>query len=657
MVLWYAICLACRLRFFGSNLRQVRGGGHLIGRKMSNKTREFTSRIPWARCPGWVLVGLVLCGLSQIIPAQVVHYPDSQDLDSPRSGNSILSGMGGGAEMPAGTAPGNRIEVADAVAHRKNASSWKPRFLEWERWWHGQLYGILAKERFSASKAGDDKIDLDLLINRDVLDILRRQFEFGTVDERSAAAVALARLGSKSISNDLIFSLRSAPLKVQSAILLAFGISGAEDARSLLSAVALNKRFGRRALGQPRQSIAKELRCVALLALGMLPAKKSDDTLHQVLSAPTEFDRELYRAACLALGLHAVTSAEEQRQARRYGRTVRSWNLCVEYEEAYLAKLDSDDLSDTCKSLLLLSLARSLPSKGALVTKVISLLASDNVVLSRSAAVAAAVLGVTKSKELNAALWRRLNKGGDAATTGLVLLALGRHASDNDFNALMKLRKVDATSRPYLAFALVSAATENESRRLKASQAVRTLVQASSFDDGIGLGGICVALGLLGDVSAEKLLQEIHNDHPMMTARSAAGLALGLLGSDGISESIWSETKRANGFLVHDGALALALSKDASAADKLCRALKSRGDAYSLGGIAQALGLLKCATSIPALCKIIEDKKSSSQVRTFAIGALGLVLEGNPGAWSRNLRTLAPVPVASPILANILAHL
>ena len=143
-----------------------------------------------------------------------------------------------------------------------------------------------------------------------------------------------------------------------------------------------------------------------------------------------------------------------------------------------------------------------------------------------------------------------------------------------------------------------------------------------------------------------------------MTARSAAGLALGILGEEGRITKDWQDAvRRANGFIVHDSAIAQAVSSNPSTAADLCAAMTQRRDGYSLGGIAQALGLLKSAKSIPLLAHMINDEESPEEVKTFAIGALGLILEKDPGAWSRRMRTLMPIPISSPILTNILSHL
>ncbi|MFT7619069.1 MAG: HEAT repeat protein [Planctomycetota bacterium] len=632
-----------------------RGGGKLIGSKMrkTSGAHEAQRRNPVS--PFVAVIAVLTVILSTELSAQVVHYPGEAPTQPNRS---VLDRIGGGAAKSPKKAPGARIEVADSSATKSNAAitSPKPRFLEWERWWHGQLYGVLAERRFAEKKA--ENVAYDLLVNKDVLRLLRKRFAEGSVEERAAAAVALARLGNKSISNDLIFALENAPGAVQEAIVLAFGINGTEDARSLLSSLALDGRFGRRALGRPRQPIPTKLRCVALLASGMLPAKKSDDTLHKILMSPEKQSVELHRAACLALGLHAAASADERQQAQRYGRSVRPWNLCVEHRSKYFAKLEQDDLSDSCKSLLLLSMARALPSEDSLVAMIISLLDSDNAVLSRSAAAAAGDLSPADSKALNAALWGRLAKGGDAATAGLILLSIGRRADDDNFRKLLTYESVVSTLRPYLAFALLEGSKNHELRRGMSVKRVRGLTSASIRDDGVGLAGVSVALGLLRDTSSTEMLASINAVHPMITARSAAGLALGLLGQGNKCASDWRlETRRASGFLVHDGALAMALSENETTAADLCAVLKERRDSYSLGGIAQAFGLLKCAKSVKLLTNLINDETTPTEVKSFAIGALGLVLEKNPGAWSRRIRSLAPIPVSTPVLADILAHL
>ncbi len=320
--------------------------------------------------------------------------------------------------------------------------------------------------------------------------------------------------------------------------------------------------------------------------------------------------------------------------------------------------LDNKDLNDTCKSLLLLSLARSLPTRDVLASKIITLLDGDRPLLSRSAAAAAGDLALADPTELNQALWRRLKHGGDAATSGFVLLSLGKRADDANFKALLSHECLEATTRPYLAFALVEASQGSASRQAAATKRVRSLVAASRRNDGVGLAGACVALGLLGDSEAAGELALINQKHAMVTARSAAGLALGLLGRGQEASSLWrQEVRRASGFLVHDGALTMALSKTSKTAAELCQVMAARKDAYSLGGVAQAFGLLKSSESVPMLTRIIKDKKSPVEVRTFAIGALGLVLERNPGAWSRRLRSLAPIPVSSATISDVLSHL
>ena len=623
---------------------------------IKNVAEDRVQKIP-ASTSAWGLVTLacVLCSIN--LSGQTSRFPDTSVASSVTAEAGLLTGIGAGAAA-GGRSSATRVELADGLSSNPILKGFANRHLRWQRWWHQRLYRVLAERCWAAKPRVQAAIEP--LLYREVVAALRRKLEHGSDQERAAAAVALARTGHRGSASDLIFALERVPASVKPSVVLAFGVSGVDECRTTLAALVKDSRFGRGAVGARRSSVPLDVRCVAALALGMLMPKQDDLTLHEILIKPTRHPRDLHLAACIAVGLQGDRRIHRQvaTHGDLPGKPIAAWSLCQVAESAYLKLLRQTDLDSSCRGHLLGSMARMLPQCEEAATIAEAWLTSDDVVLSRNAAIALGSLDSTDLKQRLATLWQRVRDRSDAASAGLALLSIGRIVDAEGLNDLLAVDNLNPALEPYLAFAITEAATRLKGVRKAAIIKLRVLVAESSKGDGLDLGAFCLALGLLDDQEASATFEEIAGGHAVDTVRSAATLSLGLLGKTSALATFWvGRAKREEGYLVHDGALSLALGAGVEALPELMMALARRQDGFTLGGIARALGLLNEAAAVPMLLKLAGTKEGTRETKAFAIGALGLLLDREPGATLERLRDLVPLPPDSQVLRDALDHL
>ncbi|MCB9831792.1 MAG: hypothetical protein H6807_04885 [Planctomycetes bacterium] len=602
-------------------------------------------------CPG--LLALSILGLALSAAAQVSRFPDGGDQGSL---TEIMSGIGAGSARRPYAPSGVVVEPESASAPLAEAGALRAElgYLRWERWWHESLYEILRSDRKRPAAP-------DSLVLRDALDLLRRSLAGGSLQERRAAALALARSGAEGIVGDLVFALPDAEEELRPAIVLALGLSGSEEARPYLDALVRDDRFGRGTLGARRQPVPRELRCVAALAIGLLPPRAHCTVIHDILSAPADYDADLYLAAALGLGLQGAAVPEAGREHEgRFGTMGSAINPCARRLPRYLELIDDDSIDQRARGALLDAVLAAAPREFGVLDKALDFLASDKVILARSAAMALQRVGPEGRARALEGLWSRVNDRSDATAAGLALVSIGRIADDEAFRKLVESQNLNPALLPYQAFALAEAARNSPLRGAAALLRLRVMLDRALEDEQSGMGAIMLALGLLRDDGSLDRMAEIAAHNDAETLRAAATLSISLAGGKvtgtELAEKMVQKNGRENVFLVHHGALALAVSNGKDSIDRLTTILESRRDEYSLGGVARAIGLIGDPAAIPGLMKIAGNPEESSEARAFAIGSIGLLLERRDFPMSR-LRAIAPLPLASAVLREALSYL
>ncbi len=599
--------------------------------------------------PAFGLIGCLSLILATASVAQISRYPEP--------GNSglaeILSGVGAGSTGRSNSPSGVSVEPGRSEAVGDSALRAELGYLRWERWWNESLYDVLRADRKALEP-------VDGLVLLDAMDLLRQALVTGTVEERRAAALALSRTGSESVVGDLVFALTDAPEEVRSSLILALGMSGSEEARSYLDAFVRDSRFGRGVLGSRRQPVPQDLRCVAAVALGLLPAREACTAIHDILIDPAAHHPDLYLSAALGLGLQGAGTPKTGRLRQgRFGPVAAAVNPCARNLGRYLELLDDAAVDSRARGALLDAMVAAAPREFGVLDKALDFLASEDVVLARSAAFALQRIGDQGRARALAGLWSRVADRSDATAAGLALISIGRLADEEAFRKLVESRNLNPGLQPYQAVALAEASRNRPLRRAAALLCMRSMLDRAIESDQSSLGAIMLALGLLHDDGSLERFEKIAKSHDAEGLRAAATLSLGLVGGGSARGELADDLvglEGEAGFLVHHGALALALSDGRASIDRLASILERRRDPYSLGGIARAIGLVGDPQAIPRLIKIAAGDDESPEARAFAIGAIGLLLERRDFPMSR-LRAIAPLPLASPILRETLSHL
>jgi HEAT repeat protein len=144
-----------------------------------------------------------------------------------------------------------------------------------------------------------------------------------------------------------------------------------------------------------------------------------------------------------------------------------------------------------------------------------------------------------------------------------------------------------------------------------------------------------VALGLLGDPSADAVLLEAMAEDAHPTVRGYAALALGMIGSDSSAAPLRAFVATARSpESVGWGALGLALLGRRADADLLVKRLSEAANDVIGWNLVHALRLHGDRASLPSLVAIAREGRSD--VAELAVLAMGYVLSRDP--WPRRLR-------------------
>ncbi|MCA9322284.1 MAG: HEAT repeat domain-containing protein [Planctomycetes bacterium] len=326
-----------------------------------------------------ILIFVVLIGGPPALMAQLAPHPGL--LPEARPGR-LLSGLGSGADLGPSEAP-----AAGATA-----------FLSSERW----------DSLHVASRRAPRQLTTESSLMPEVHRALRTALREGSIEERMAAAHALARLEVHGARGELMAALRGAPALVAESVVLALGRLGDRGAKELLEGLVRDDAFGRAALGSTGTPVPEALQVAALLALGLLPEASEDRmTIEIVLASATQSARR-HLAASLALGL------PNDRPFAVRDRALLS------------ARLEDTGSPAQNRGTLMVSLVRRGGLDSSLELMLRGWLRGDDVELARAAAAAYGCDLAPLTQETARVLEDRARDLSDVGAAGLALVALAR---------------------------------------------------------------------------------------------------------------------------------------------------------------------------------------------------------------------------------------
>jgi HEAT repeat protein len=156
------------------------------------------------------------------------------------------------------------------------------------------------------------------------------------------------------------------------------------------------------------------------------------------------------------------------------------------------------------------------------------------------------------------------------------------------------------------------------------------------------LGGLCIALGLLGHTQgADAILAVLRANTREDELSGYCCLALGLLqhraARTEIRELVEESLRRPD--RLKRAAIGLALLGDPGGVDLLVRFLKDNQSLAAVSATASALGFIGDARSLDPLLGVFEDAKLTDLARAFGAVALGLVTDKEEFPWNSKIAT------------------
>jgi HEAT repeat protein len=510
-----------------------------------------------------------------------------------------------------------------------------------EAWWAANAWTLVPlkermRQRDAARKgtvsgtdapAGDGSLpeappfDYRAFFEAEVLPTVTEALRDGDAEVRSAAAVALGKLGFARSATDLRRARKDKVRDVREGALLALGMLREPLLAEDLAAVLMDREESERP------------RCFAAVGLGLAGGPEAADALLSFL-APDADGRvvggigksPMLEASCLtALGFlgwkdAAARLRDDYASATRYEPALR----------AYIA----------------LALGR-LGDREA-VPLLLQGLESDREPLRQTAALALGSL----LKPADEAPLRALSKAAlgdrDINTRHFALMSLCRIGGDEARAVLRRcLERGEKTDHAFAALGLARLGDRDAAPDLR-----RRLARES--DPGLK-SALAVSLGVLGDLESAPLLRAGALEQGDRGFRGFCFTALGLMDDRAAAAPVrkWLEGENDPGLRVA-GAVCLALLRDADALPVLRRMAEKGDTAYERSQACRVIGMTGDPLSARILLRFVRDKDEMGLVRMHAVAALGamgdrsdppllarLTIDGNTAATVDPIQELA----------------
>jgi HEAT repeat protein len=444
--------------------------------------------------------------------------------------------------------------------------------------------------------SGDDQGDPRAFFETQVLPVLTDALKDPDAEVRSAATIALAKLGFPRSVIDLNRALRDDARDVRDGAVLGLGMLGDPLAAGVLETVLLD----------PRQ--ADRTRSFAAIGLGLIGGEEGAGPLMAFLDPATDAKRQggIQRSA------HTEASALTGLGMSRFG------NAAAGLRKDYASGSRYEPAVRSFAGVALARL-RDRPS----IPFLLQGLAHDREPMRQSAALALGVLASPEDGEVIAALAKRLWEEKDINTRQFALMSLARIGGPEARAAVRKYLEKGAKIDVPLA-ALACAIGEDP----EALPAVRKLFRDERQPS--VKGGYALALGLYGDQEMVDEIKRLALAQGDTGIRNACLTALGLLRVDSCADEVRALVDTENDPSVRlAAATCLGLLQDRGVVEVLERLAKDGDNVFVRSGACRLLGNVGAPRSAKTLIAIVRDPKDNSVVRMTATAALGSLGDPN----------------------------
>ncbi|MBL8896906.1 MAG: hypothetical protein JNM84_04735 [Planctomycetes bacterium] len=515
----------------------------------------------------------------------------------------------------------------------------------WDHWWVANRPRFLElqahRRRLAQPLTGDQAKPvgaLDAALRDEIgalLHAVLRADKGTSVDERSAALIAAAKLGWKSAETRELFlrDLRSPVQEIRETATLALGLLGDESALPLLAALARDASLAHSVTGE--RSIDDRTRAFAAYGMALLVRRSEPEkartgteiaraTLNSMLDGSLSSRPELESAAIHALSVLPLGERD-------------AWTHALPLLESIVA--DSGRHAFV-KAQVPTALGRLL---GPACAEKLSLWIEDPAtdwMLRDSAELIAGrlTLAPLAKTRMYVSLKTAYERNAVPGERAFAILGSARLEDAETLRRYAEQASEGAhLDRPWIALGLGLAARSLAARGTEPvalREALRTGFRRAKAAE--VRGAFAVAAGLARDTDAAELLRRAFVASTVTRERGHLAVGLGLMGDASSREMLREALPRA----VRDPeelgeiAIALVLLQDRDATPRLLEMLAEGRTISTLGPLATALGRLGGADAARALLALATDPKRTDLLQAYAIVGLGICIEEQDLPWA-----------------------
>jgi HEAT repeat protein len=563
------------------------------------------------------------------------------------------AGSGGAPRASGGSAPG-AAGVGGALSGKKSRST--VNLDRWDMWWDLNKEAFLIARSTAAPSLTKQRGFFDgygrslevpearrppeAVLIEDIVPALRESLSDADASVRSAAALALGRVGTLQMSDVLIGDLRTMladpDADVRTSAMLAIGAFGDRNATRSLWAVMNDTREGREMLASDGALLPRD-RALAAFALGLSSGGDVASQCRRLLARANVLDFEITGCAILALGLVGQNDPDlvpflgsmmtDQRLDRRVraqvplalARIGSASVTMLPYMLQYAKDPRTEGLLRESSVLALGRLAGTFDSE--VIASLRELVRNDSDASVRHfalvglAQIASRGAGSTAEETVRGVarfLLQQIDRPRYGVDVPWAALGAGILAGSLPVDSDVRVDLVEALN---FQFKKVSNPAEEGAMAIalglaRATQASTDLRERlAKRNDDATLAHIATALGLIGDRDVVPTLEAALEDDTKPQLRIAAARALDLLGARDASDIVM--TRLEGKVTVADArslALAAARLHDPRIALRLARVVRKQGiDPQVRAACCEALGILAERTEVPFHSELTRD--------------------------------------------------